>query len=449
MIEINSLSASRIVMKLAVSAEEMNKYKQEALRSLGQNVKVEGFREGKAPENILEENIGKEKWLIETIDVAVNNKYYQAVMEIKDKYLVVGQPKIEFKSKIDFDSIDKGLEFTAEVDIYPEVVLPDFAKIEVKAEKIEISDEDFQKSRDAFLKKRATLKEMEPEYKAIKGDWIDIDFEVEVDQQKIADAGTKRFPLVIGNNIMMTGFEDQLIGHAAGDKFDFVLEVGEEYRDKRLAGKKVIFYILVNEIKQLIIPEFNDDFVASLGLDDIKNTEEFKKYWFDSTKVQKERDLDEKIKSDILGEIEKNTTIEVPASMIEQELNMMWHEFEHNLKDRGIATADYLKRENLEANKVKEGWRDQAVKRVKYGLIIRKIIKRDDIKVEEKEVDEVLGQRLDAIEKDFVKNKVENIDQKINDYKQKIFSSDYRKQVEQEMIIDKMFAHLKTLMLKK
>lgn len=450
MVEIKVLPKSRILLSISVSPEEVISSKDEALQILGQNIKLEGFRVGRAPANILRENVDRDKWLLETIDTAVNKKYYEAVLEIKDKYLVVGSPKIDFKSKIDFESINQGIDFTAEVDVYPEVKLPDYKKIEVKKQVVEITQKDFETNRDLLLKKRSTLKDLSGGYKAKMGDWIDIDFEVETGGEKIPDAGTKKFPLVIGNKIMVDGFEDKLIGHQAGDKFDFDLEIKSDYRDKRLAGKNVHFFVTVNEIKQLVAPEYNDDFVRELGIKGVTTTEGFKKFWLENMKSEKEREAEEKAKNEILDAIEKETNIDVPEGMVQQELDMMWHEFEHNLNEKGISTSDYLKKENISQEKIKEGWSEQAGKRVRYGLIIREIIKKEDIKVEKNEVTSKLNDRLERIKENIGADpdKIANTEKIIEEYRNKLFSENYVKQMEQEMIIDKMFEKLKEYILK-
>lgn len=446
MVEIKKIPESRIVMEIFVTSEEVQKYKNEALGILGQQVKLEGFRKGRVPLNILKENIDKDKWLIETVDVAINNKYYEIVVANKDKYLVIGSPKIDFKSKIDFDSIDDGISFTAEVDVYPEVSLPDLSKIKVEQQKAVVLDEDFEKSKDLLLKKRSTLSETQEGYKTIKGDWIDIDYEVEIDGRKISDAGTKSFPLIIGNKIMTDGFEEYLLEHRAGDEFDFVLKVDSDYRDKRLAGKDVKFYVKVNDIKKLVVPEFNDDFVISLAIDGVNTTDAFKKYMMENLLLEKERGVEENVKNEILGKIEAGVQIELPVSLVEQELDMMWHEFEHNLKDKGIATDDYLKRENVDMEKIKEGWREQANKRVRFGLIIRELIKSLDIKVDDKSVNDYLEKRMSIIKQDLVKHAPDSLEKMEQEYRKKLFSEEYKKRAEQELVIDKMFDVLKSMM---
>ncbi|MFA4930854.1 MAG: trigger factor, partial [Patescibacteria group bacterium] len=215
-VQVNILPGSKVVFSIKVLPDEMHKISLRALKKLGQDLALGGFRKGKAPIEILKDQVDKDKWLLEAVDLAVTEKYYDAVMLYKDKYVTITSPKIDFEGKLEHDSMEKGFIFKAEVDVYPEVELPDYEKIKIDRLDSAISDEEIQKAVTEIRNKRSTLADTLEGHEAQTGEWLDIDFDVFVDGQEIKEAGAKHFPLVIGNNTLIPGFEEELLGLKKG-----------------------------------------------------------------------------------------------------------------------------------------------------------------------------------------------------------------------------------------
>ncbi len=437
--KIEKISGSRVKFSVSVDAVQMEKSKKLALAEIGEKIEVGGFRKGKAPISVIEKNVDKEKLLLETVDIAVKNAYYDFVMEKKEEFLTIGTPKIEFASQVDRDVFEKGFTINVEVDIYPEIVLPDIDKLKVKKEDSTVTEKELLATIDDILKKRSKLELHDEKHKSEKGDWVDVDFDILIDDKIEPELGSKNFPLVVGNNTMIPGFEDNLIGLQKGSEKEFDLDIDDGFRDKRMAGKKVKFNVKVNEIKKLVPPVLDDEFVKTLSIEGVEGVESFKKYLQES--LQKEKDITsaEKLKNDIISEIEKNVAAEIPLSLQERELHMMWHEFEDNLKKRGIEPTDYMQKEGLDETKVKEGWKEQADKRAKIALIVGEMVKEFKITVDKDEISDYIKRELDKVAESLKYNHRQNWREILKDYEKEYNSKDRRNYFEQQLMIDKLF----------
>jgi len=441
------ITDSRIKFEMKVLPELVEKSKQMALREMGGNMELGGFRKGKAPTAVLEDNIEKDKLIIETVDIAVKEAYYDVVMKNKDEFSTIGTPKIEFTSKVDGDIYQNGFSVFVEVDIYPEIVLPDLDKLKVAKDDVHVSKDDVQNTIDDVRKKRSKLEAVEDGHMVEKGDWVDVDFEVTVDNKVEEELGSKAFPLVVGNNSMIPGFEDKLIGVSKDKEVEFDLEIGADFRDNRLAGKNPHFKVKINDVKKLSMPELNDDFIKELKIEGIEDVNSFEKYLEESLTKEKEFQAEEQLKNKIIDVIEKEVELSVPVSLQEREIHMMWHEFEDNLKRRNIDTADYLQKEGLDKEKIQEGWKDQADKRAKVAMVIGEIVKKLEISVDKEELNDYIKHELIRVEESLKSNYPDNFQEQLEMYKKEYQNEERRRYFEQHIMINKMFDILKEKMI--
>lgn len=441
-ISYEKLENSRISFELSVSVDQIQKAKKIALRELGAKIEIGGFRKGKAPVSVVEKNIEKEKLLIETVDTAIKESYYDAVMQHKDEFICIGRPDIDFDGQVDEKIYENGFKFKVAVDIYPEIKLPDVTKLKVKKEEIAVTKEELQNTINDILKKRSKLELHQDGHKIVNGDWADINFEVLLDGKVQPELGSKDFPLVVGNNMMIPGFEEKLLGLSKGEEKEFSLEIDQNFRDKRMAGKKVNFKILVNEVKKLVPPVLDDEFVKSLKITEIDNKKDFEKYLQESLEKEKEYSVNEKLKNDIVDAIEKNTQIEIPISLREREIHVMWHEFEDNLKRRGIEPNDYMQKEGLDAEKIKAGWVDQADKRAKIALLIGELVKGYEITVDKKELNDYIERELNKVKASLMQNYPADFESMYVTYQKEFHEPERERYFEQQLMVDKLFGIL-------
>lgn len=444
--KIEKLSDSRISIEAVVNPEEMKKYYDQAIIKLSNDLEVGGFRKGKVPKDIAINHLEKQRILIESVDMAVSDKYYNIISAEKD-LITLESPKIDFKSKIDNDLMKNGFTFIAEVDVYPDINLPDYKKIKIERESNEISESEINSTLDDLAKKRSKLMDIKDDnYTVQKGDWVDIDFAVKVDESELSDAGSKHFPLVVGGNSLIPGFEDQLIGLEKGGNKNFSLELDNDFRDKRMAGKKVSFDVKVNEIKNIEQPKLDDGFALSLGIKGVENIESLKKHVKESLENEKKLKLEESTRNDILEKINNDFNVILPKSMIVSEKKVMWQEFEDNLKSRGIDPSEYLKKEKLDKDKVMSGWEDIAIKRVRIGMIIRKLIELENIKVESSEIEDIKEKELMAIRKQLESSDNDNWKKTFSIYQEQYNKSEILETLKQKLTFEKLFSRLDELM---
>lgn len=437
------LDDNKIKMTIKVSPENMQKYKEKALYVLGEDLELEGFRKGKAPAAVVENHIDKVKLMMEMVDIAVKESYYEKVVELKDEFITIDTPKIEFKSKIDEkDLMEKGLEFTAEVATYPEFKLPDLKKIKLDRQEVKVTKDECNQALANFLQKRSSLEAVEDDHKIKNGDWVDIGFEITVGEDKLSDAGSKNFPLIVGNHSMIPGFEDELLGLKKGDTKQFDIDVDANYREPRMAGRKVTFDIVVNEIKSVEIPALTDEFVKTLQIPEVDSKDKFEKFLEENLLREKQQMNADKMRNDVLQKIDEKTDFKVPSALIDRELHMMWHEFEHNLTSKGIDPKDYMEKEKLDEAKIKEGWKEQAEKRVRYGLIINQVIREEKIDVEDKLVDERIETELKSVKSQLEASGQPEWEKTYQQYEQQYYTPEAKQQVKQRLLMDKMFEYL-------
>lgn len=446
--EFKKISKSKVKIGVTIEFEKIEEYKDMALRHIGSQMQVGGFRKGKAPLHILKEQVDNEKFLIEVVDTAISQSYYEVLQENKDNFLPIGSPKIDFTEKIEWSSLEKDFKYTAEVDVYPDIELADYTKIKIEKKKIEIKPDEVQKLLDELRQKRSTLLDVDNDYSAKKGDWLDVDFNVLLDGEIISDASTQHFPLVLGKNSMIAGFEDQLVDLKKTDKKIFELDIPIEFRDKRLAGKKVKFDVTINDIKTISLPDLNDEFAKSLHMKDVDALEDLKKQLENNLRKEKDQKSITERHNEIIEKITEKSKLELPESLIERELHAMWHEFEENMKNKGIDPQDYIKKEGLDREKILNGWRDQAEKRVKIGLIVAELIKKEKVVVEEKEIDEEIDNELKyiktSLENEPKENNIKKIYKQYVEYYKKI---DVRDKFRENILIKKLFTILDNIIL--
>lgn len=441
------LPESQIKIEVTISAQDMLKYKDIALQQFGEKMAVGGFRKGKAPINIIEEEVDKTKLILEVVDIAVNESYYQTVISNKDDILTIGTPQIDFKGKIGENILTDGMEYEATVDVYPLVTIPDYAKIKIKAEKILVTEEEVKAEIDNLRSKRASLENVDEEYLSCDGDWLEVDFKVEVDTNELADAGAKSFPLILGKHSLVPGFEEQLIGLKKNSEKKFSLDLPGDFRDKRMAGKKVDFLVKINEIKKVVLPNIDEQFVSSLKIDGITNESELTNFISDNIKKEKEVHEKDHVRNNILETIEKDTKMELPKSLIQREIQIMWHELEENLKKQGIGLDDYLEKENLKKDSIEDGWHEHAVKRAKIGIIINELIKKEQIKVEGVEIDENIAQQMNNLDNYLKSQNSDNSTEIRKKYEKDYSNEENRKQIEQYLTLEKMFTKLENVII--
>lgn len=389
-IEKESLSGSKIKLEMKLSAEGFDKIVKKVANEIAKNTKIDGFREGKAPFNLIKKTVGEDKLLQESAEEAVKQYYVDYVVD--NKLEVIGQPELKFKKM----AFDNDLEVEIEVAILPEVVLDKnwkeqvskinkkFAKKEVKVKKEEV-----QKELEFLAKQRAKISTVSRS--AEKGDQVQVDFEAYKDKVVLEGGSAKDHTLIIGEGRFIPGFEDNLIGMKAPEVKEFELAFPKDYHAKHLAGQKVTFKVTMKNVQQREVPELNDEFAKGIGK--FKDLKEIENNIEEGLKKEKENKIKQEQHLEVLDKLIEKVKIEISKILIQNEIEKMNMELENQLSQMGLTKDVYLQQVGSSSEKLEAQWKEkEAPKRVKAALILREISVDNKIEPQNKEVQDRVNQ---------------------------------------------------------
>lgn len=331
-----NVSDTKVQLTVSADADVLGPIKERVLKHLSTNVKVPGFREGTAPLNMVEKHIDQQLLQSHFIDEALNHMYTEAAQG--EKLRPVSRPNVSLKKFVPFTT----LEFEAEVEILGTVKLPDYKKMKKTAKQPEVTAKDI----DAVIKDLQTrMAEKKDVTRAAKdGDQVWIDFKgVDAKGQPVKGADGKDYPLLLGSDTFIPGFEKNLIGQKAGDEKTFTLTFPKDYGVKALANKKVTFTVKVTKVQEVIEPKVDDAFAAKLGpfktLKDLKS--DIKKQLLMERTKQAERDLE----NEIVQNIAEKTKMSLPQALVDEQVEFLLRDVKQNLTYRGQTYNEFLETE--------------------------------------------------------------------------------------------------------
>ena len=390
--QVKNISDVKVELTISLVKEELATAEQVALTKLARDIKVGGFRKGKAPLEMVKKEIDPNALAGETAENAMSKAVAEAFMS--EGIQALDRPAVEVKKYVPGEE----LEFTAEAEIIPKVELGDYKKLKAKKATVKVSkkeiDETIEKIRENFAEKKGV------DRAAKNGDEVVIDFEGKKDGVPFEGGKSEHFPLELGSNSFIPGFEEGIVGHKTGDEFDLDLEFPADYHAADLAGAKVVFTVKVGHIHEKSLPEVNDEFVTKLG--EFKTVDEFKKQIEEDLKSQKESEVTEKFKDDLVRELAEISKIPVPEILIEDQKRSIEMDMQQNLMYSGLTLEQYLER----LGKTREEWLEGDVKkaaedRVKAGLALAEVSKVEKIDATVTELDE----RIKQMKEQYANNK--------------------------------------------
>jgi len=389
---IKKLPKSKVEFKINVAWDEWKNHLDEAIKKMSKEVKIQGFRPGKAPKNIVEQKVGKDTILNTAAESAIKKVYPQKIKNLEVE--VIGAPEI----KITKIAEGNDLEFEVISAVMPKVVLKSWEsgvkKVNKKysEENNETTEDEIQKELEKLANSRAKLVTVKREAK--KDDAVIVDFMVKVDNVPIEGGTAKDHNLVLGSNVFIPGFEDEVIGMKEGEEKTFELNFPKEYHEKNLAGKKAQFEVKLKLVQERQIPEIDDKFAASLG--DFKDLESLRKNIKEGLDKEKEFRAQEKQRADIVEVLVEEIKIEdeLPEILIQEEVIKMLNELEGQIQQMGMNLNDYLAQMNKDVKDLTKDWEPQALKRIKSALALEEIIKEKEIEVAADLIEESMNKTL-------------------------------------------------------
>lgn len=341
-------------------------------------VKVDGFRAGKCPRNIYEKKFGKESLYMDAVDFVVPAAFKKAIEESKLEPIV--QPNVDVKT-VD----DKGVEFAFTIVTKPEIKIKKYKKLKVNKPNILVSDEEIEEEIENLKKQYAEIVVKDGTIE--NGDTAVIDFEGFNNGVPFEGGKGENYPLEIGSNTFIPGFEDQLVGLKNGSEKEIEVTFPENYPSEDLKGKPVVFKVKVHEVKTRNVPELNEDFFLDLGMEDIKKKEDLVERLKKDITAKKEADAENVFIDSLLAAISKEMDVELPDELVDAEIERMLNQYEERLKMQGLSLKQYLEFTKSSIDDLKSKLKDEAAKNVSYRLAVEEIAKLEDIKVTDEEVD--------------------------------------------------------------
>ncbi len=370
-------------LKITLPAEEVNKGFKKAVAKIAGQVNIPGFRKGKAPRNIIEMHYGKEAVKQEAFELVANQCYTEALEQ--EKLIPVSDPKVE-------DSVfeeNKDMELTIKVTLKPEVKLGDYKELHVEKEAVEVTGEAVEEQVQGLRSRHAKMVEAEEGAVIEKGDFAIIDFAGTVDGEPFSGGEGKGYPLEVGSNSFIPGFEDQLVGLKKGDSTDVDVTFPEEYFVKELAGKQAIFKVNVQDVKRKELPELTDEYVAANS--DCKTVEELRASYKERMQKAAENNAQIAYEKALIDLAVANAEFEVPEIMIEDRVTQMIDEMRMSLEARKLTLEQYMQYSGIDMKQLRERQHDAAVENVKTDLVLDAIAKAENIQVSMEDVDSELS----------------------------------------------------------
>lgn len=374
-IKVEDLKHGKFKLTLTVSPKEMAGYFNKAYEKIVPTIKLDGFRPGKAPRKVIEGAAGVARILSEGLDLAVSESYFKAIAE--KKMIPLDQPKIVINKYPNYGSTEKevkdSFEFEAEIECLPAVSLGDYSKEKLAVGKKESAKkEDVTKVLTHFQKQNSTFNEMNRP--AQKGDFIEVSYEGFVKHVRIDQMCSKNHPLVLGENTLIPGFEDQLVGLSKGDKKEFTIKFPKDYHAKEHAGKDAVFKIELINVKEIVLPELNDDFALKFGH---KNMKELTAAIEENLNKELEENFKREMEAKAIDKVLPYLKVEIPETLIKREVGRMLAEFDSQITGQGINFDKYLEGIKKTREEIEKEMRPQAEKNVRIGLLLGKLVEEN------------------------------------------------------------------------
>lgn len=383
------LSDTRIQITVTLDKNDLETARKKAVERLTKEVKLEGFRKGKAPKDLAEKVLDQNLVSQETIDLAVRTTVPAAFNEVEKSPLVI--PKVNVTKYVPGESA----EYTAEADILPEVKLGDYKNLKVKKPEVKVTAKDIDEIVENIRKAYAEKKVMKK--KAELGDEVIIDFVGKKDGEAFQGGTAKDYHLELGSKSFIPGFEEGIVGHESGDKFDLPLTFPKDYHEKTLAGAKTVFEVLLKQVNVIELPKLDADFAKKCG--PFKDMKALRADIEKNLKAQNEHRVMEKYKDDLVEALVKNSKVSAPEILIEDQLRFIKADIERNAAATSEKLEDYLKQNGLTQEEWGKQARDVAEKRVKASLVLQILARDAKITVSDDDVIAKIAELRDVYKK--------------------------------------------------
>ena len=386
--DIKQSKGSRVDVAVSVTAEEFKPFVDAALREFVANADLPGFRKGKAPAELVRERVG-EYALYERAANEAAKKFFLDLAD-QNNWQPLDQPSIEVTKLAPQNDFEFKVSFTS----FPDIALPDYKNLlkpmgslwhepQVTPAQVQETMEWLQKSRRTFV---------DAPHAAQQGNRVTVDFSMTENDQPVPDGAQNDFSFVIGEGRIFPEFEQQVLGMEKAATKTFSATLPKDYWNKTIANKTIAFSVLLKNVQDAQMPELDDEFAKSVGkFETIAALEQSVREGMEHEEKEKEQ---QKFRMAILEAIDKQATMDVPEALVSREQDLMLHELEHSIEQGGMEWKEYLTHIGKNEEQMKQEFKDQAQKRVRYALIMRAVADKENIEPTNDEVQDEVSRAL-------------------------------------------------------
>lgn len=393
-ITVQKLPKSAAKLTIELTDEELAKYRSLTSEQLSKKIKIPGFREGKAPLEVVEKQVGHERFASYVLENALSRSYAKAVVD--EKLNVATSPKVEIKN-------EKPLKYEAEVALMPEATVKDYKNIKIPKENAEVQEKELEEAMKDFQKYYATLKQVERPVK--KGDRVEIDFEgTDMAGTPLEGTRSKNHPLIVGEGMMLTDFEENLVEMKKDETKSFNVTFPKDYHHKPFQGKVVNFKVAVRRIEEVMIPEISEAFIEQVTGTKM-TTDELKERFKKNIHAEKENAARMKREDKFLEQALKQVEVELPDMLIGEEVEYMTSELKSDLEKKGMDLKKYLEKLKKDEKDLQKEMHTEAEKRLKLRFALQFLFKEEKIEVS----DPNLEKEIEKLIRNFPENEQEKV----------------------------------------
>lgn len=374
---VKKLENSKVEVTCDVEEKVWKDAQEKAFQKLAKNLEIKGFRKGKVPTDMARKHIEQGRIFNEAINSMVQPCFEEVLKE--EKLVPFARPSVDV-TKIS----DTELQLKYIIILAPEVKLGEYKNLGVKKAEVKVSEKEIDEAIEKLVAQNASL--VVSENAAKKGDTVVIDFVGSVDGKEFEGGKAENYSLELGSNSFVPGFEDQLVGHKAGEQVDVNVTFPEQYVPE-LAGKKALFKCTVHEVKEKVLPELNEELIKDLNIPEVKTVEDLKAYEKKTIESQKESKATSDALDQVVAKIAEKAQIELADEIVNEEVEGMKKNMEQQVTQRGLTLEQYYSITGQKVEEVEKKMREDAVKNLRAILCLEEIAKQEKIEVSDADVD--------------------------------------------------------------
>lgn len=380
----------KLTVEFKLNAEEWEAEVEKAYQKNKGKYKLDGFRQGKIPRKVLEKTYGEYLFYEDALNEVCDRTFFEFLEKEKDVQ-AVDYPEVSVKNLS-----KEGVEWVATITLMPEVELGKYDGLEVKKDKVSVTEKEVEAKLKDLQEKQARYVDV-TDRPAKMGDLVNIDFAGSIDGVAFDGGTAKDYELELGSHSFISGFEEQVVGMKVDEQKDVKVEFPKEYHAKNLAGKPAVFAVKLLTIREKQVPEIDDKFASDVS--EFNTLDELKKDTKEKIKSEKEADAERAFENKLVEEVVKNSKVDIPKVMVTNQIARNIEDMKRSLAMQGLSYEMYLGYIGLTDEQFRKSREEDTEKQIKTTLVLSELVKKEGIKAEESEVEEKIKELAEKMKK--------------------------------------------------